>query len=163
MKRFGVISDTHELRGERVIEVIGDHFQGVHGIIHCGDVIGMDVVERLEEIAPLVLVAGNMDSIDIRKRFPKREIVEVDDARIGVIHGWGTPHGIVSKVLHAFRWESVDAILFGHTHAPMNREKDGMLLFNPGSLLDRDFSNVNSFGILDVGSRVKGRIVEISP
>lgn len=161
--RFGVISDTHEMRGERVIEVIGDQFDDVEGIIHCGDVIGMDVVERLEEIAPLVLVAGNMDTRDIRRRFPKKEVIEVGDVRIGVIHGWGTPHGIVSKVLHAFRLESLDAIVFGHTHTPMNHEKDGLLLFNPGSLLDDVFTIVNSFGILEVGFSVKGRIVEISP
>lgn len=163
MKRFGVISDTHEISGERVIEAIGDHFVDVDGIIHCGDVIGMDVVDRLAEIAPLILVAGNMDSVDIKKRFPKKRIVQWDNVRIGVVHGWGTPHGIVSKVLQAFRTDRVDAIVFGHTHSPMNRSKDGMLLFNPGSLLDRIFTSVNSLGILDVGTQVRGHIVEIIP
>jgi putative phosphoesterase len=163
LKRFGVISDTHELCGERVIEAIGDHFEGVDGIIHCGDVIGMDVVDTLAEIAPLSLVAGNMDTFDIKMRFPKKKIVNVDGVRIGVIHGWGTPHGIVSKVQHAFRANRVDAIVFGHTHSPMNRLKDGLLLFNPGSLLDRNFTSVNYLGILEVGSQVKGHIVEITP
>ncbi|NIO17682.1 MAG: YfcE family phosphodiesterase [Deltaproteobacteria bacterium] len=163
MKRFGVISDTHEVRGARVIEAIGDRFAGVDGIIHCGDVVGMDVVETLQEVAPLILVAGNMDTSEIKERFPRKKIVQMGGVRIGVIHGWGTPHGILSKVLHAFRTDGVDAILFGHTHSPMNRYKDGILLFNPGSLLDRDFTSVNSLGILDVGTQVRGHIAEITP
>jgi hypothetical protein len=163
LKKFGVISDTHELSGERVIRAIGDHFDDVDGIIHCGDVVGMEVVDALETIAPLILVAGNMDTIDIKKRFPRREIFGVEGKRIGVIHGWGTPHGILSKILYEFRGESLDAVVFGHTHERLILEKDGVLFFNPGSLLDRVFTSVNSLGILEIGSSLTGKIVEIEP
>lgn len=163
MKKYVVISDTHELSGERVLETLGDHIQGVDGIIHCGDVVGMGVIEALEERVPVIAVAGNMDTLDIKRKYPKQEILEVEGLRIGIVHGWGSPHGILSKILYAFRTEPLDAILFGHTHECMNREKDGMLLLNPGSLLDRVFTNRNSLGILEVGSTLKAEIVEVHP
>ncbi len=163
MKKYLVISDTHELSGERVLETLGDHIQGVDGIIHCGDVVGMGVIEALEERVPVIAVAGNMDTLDIKRKYPKQKILEVEGLRIGIVHGWGSPHGILSKILYAFRTEPLDAILFGHTHESMNREKDGILLLNPGSLLDRVFSNRNSLGILEVGSTLKAEIIEVNP
>ncbi|RMG60484.1 MAG: hypothetical protein D6713_02685 [Deltaproteobacteria bacterium] len=102
-----------------------------------------------------------MDSLDIKRRYPKREILQVGDVRIGVIHGWGSPHGIVSKILYAFRDEKVDAIFFGHTHERFHEVRDGIHLINPGSLLDRVFTPVNSYALVEVASPLRVEFVEI--
>jgi len=158
-----VVSDTHQLAGDRVLEALGDALEGVDGIIHCGDIVGIEVIEALEERAPVVAVSGNMDTIDVKRRYPKREILEVGGLKIGVVHGWGSPHGIISKILYSFRADSVDAIFFGHTHEAFLEERDGIFLLNPGSLLDRVFTRVNSYAVVEVEERVRGKIVEIVP
>lgn len=157
-----MISDTHQVDGEEVIRAIDDNFSDVDTIIHCGDVVEMEVLEALKAVAPLIVVAGNMDTREIKNIYPKKEVIETNGKRLGIVHGWGSPHGILSKILFKFRTDNVDAILFGHTHQPMNEMKDGMLLFNPGSLLDRVYTNYNSLGILEVTTAISGRIVEIT-
>ncbi len=54
---IGVISDTHGYFDPRLPDV----FRGVERILHAGDIGSLEVVERLEAIAPVVAVHGNMD------------------------------------------------------------------------------------------------------
>ena len=49
MSKIGVISDTHSLLRPEA----ADALLGVDLIIHAGDIGSQDVVDRLEEIAPL--------------------------------------------------------------------------------------------------------------
>ena len=58
--RIGVISDTHGLLDEKVLEL----FNGVRSIIHAGDIGNEDIVWQLEKIAPVIAVRGNNDSAD---------------------------------------------------------------------------------------------------
>lgn len=67
--KIGVLADTHiptkakELPG-RVIE----GFKDVDLIIHAGDIVNRETLERLQEIAPLKAVAGNVDSHQLKKQ-----------------------------------------------------------------------------------------------
>ena len=55
--------------------------------------------------------------------------------------------------------EKVDAVVFGHTHQPYVKMKNGVLLFNPGAALPVRGQHP-SVGILDIGERtITGRIV----
>ena len=59
-------------------------------------------------------------------------------------------------------FKGVDAIIFGHSHAPINMTKDGILFFNPGTPTDKIFARTNSYGILEVTDKeIKGNIVAI--
>ena len=60
--KIGLISDTHipdrlSLLPENVIKA----FEGVDLILHAGDVTDYEVIEKLEKIAPVLAVEGNMD------------------------------------------------------------------------------------------------------
>ena len=55
----------------------------------------------------------------------------------------------------------VDVIVFGHTHSSQNEIKNGVLFFNPGSVTDKVFAKENSYGILEINSSIKGRIVKL--
>ena len=61
--KIGVISDTHGLFDESIVSI----FAGVDLIIHAGDIGKLEVIARLEEIAPVIAVEGNNDSFG---RFP---------------------------------------------------------------------------------------------
>jgi putative phosphoesterase len=103
-------------------------------------------------------VAGNMDDHLASQSLPSREIIQAEGARIGLIHGWGAPVGLAGRVAKEF--DRVAAIVFGHSHRPHNAVKNGVLLFNPGSV-SRGIMGSGTAGILTVeGGRVSGEIVD---
>jgi len=182
MKRIGVISDTHlsggkiSLRsawnrimtggGTSLREILEREFRGLDLIIHTGDIVELWVLDLLRDFAPVEAVAGNMDSSEVRQEFPEKKILDIDGVKIGLIHGWGAPQGIIERIAQEF--SGVEAILFGHTHTPCEQVKEGILFFNPGSPTDRFFSPFNSLGILQVDSsqsvlenRVRGNIIRL--
>jgi predicted phosphodiesterase len=54
-----------------------------------------------------------------------------------------------------------DAVLFGHSHRPYCSVEGGRLLFNPGSPTDRRFGPYRSYGWLEIGERIRPRIVPL--
>ena len=55
--RLGILSDTHGLLRREVSEAL----TGVDLILHAGDIGGPEILERLEELAPVRAVRGNCD------------------------------------------------------------------------------------------------------
>ena len=155
--KIGVISDTH-LRDvdSRLIDIYHEYFSDMEMIFHAGDLVSTPVVDFLSQ-KPLHVVQGNMDSPDIKERFPKKRIVEVGGFRLGLIHGWGSPFGIEDRIRSEF--DDVDVIIYGHSHRPANHIDKGILFFNPGTATVLSFSGSNSIGILDIGETVKGNII----
>ncbi len=155
---LGVLSDTHLYRQTMPARVLRA-LEGVDLILHAGDIVEMAVIAELEKIATVRAVAGNMDLSDVREVLPEKAVIEAAGLRIGLIHGSGGPQNMTSRVRKEF--EEVDAIVFGHTHQPYNREEDGVLFFNPGSPTDKMFTPYRSVGILELGSGLEGRIVVV--
>lgn len=175
--KVGVLSDTHLSSGgvrrlsSRLVSGISEtfneletmlqpHFSGVDAVLHAGDMVDLAVVDVLEKFGPVYAVAGNMDRADVREVFPEERIVELGGFRIGMVHGWGSPHGLVKNIRSKF--EDVDCIVFGHTHRAFNEKVDGILMFNPGSALDRRFAPMRSIGILSLEDKITGKIIELS-
>ncbi|MCX5858935.1 MAG: metallophosphoesterase family protein [Proteobacteria bacterium] len=180
MKKIGVISDTHITnkgmnlrsawnrfltRGDQPLpEVLAREFEGVDLIIHCGDLVELWVLDLLKEIAPVEAVAGNMDGPEARQELPIKKNLEIEGIKLGIIHGGGSPHGMIDRIISEF--SGVDAILFGHTHAPFAETRDGIFFFNPGSPTDRRFAPYNSLGILIIDSndpkqKIKSNIIKL--
>lgn len=120
--RVGVISDTHGVVPASVDEV----FAGVDRIIHAGDIGRDSVLVKLEAIAPVVAVHGNMDSGDLEWRYPDRANVRLEGHRVLVVH-------IIERLLAAGVPEGVDVVITGHTHCARVERIDGVLYVNPGS------------------------------
>ncbi len=160
MKKIGVISDTHIPAAAGALPcAVAARFKGVDLILHAGDLVRLSVIDELELIAPVKAVQGNMD-VTIGGVHPLKRIVEVEDARIGLIHGWGAPYDLHMRVRAEF--EDVDCIVFGHSHQPFKEYFNGVLMFNPGSPTDRRFAPYNSIGMLTVdGGAVSAEIIEI--
>lgn len=91
-----------------------------------------------------------MDSTELKRILPERDVFEVNGRKIGLMHGSGAPLGIAERVKKQFT--EVDIIIFGHSHEPCNRDIQGVLLFNPGQAR-------NSFGLLTIDDGIKARIL----
>lgn len=159
--KIGVLSDTHiPLVAPCIPEEVLDCFlkEEVKVILHAGDLVILDVLDDLLSLAPVRAVSGNMDTPPVREKFPIKEIINVEGAGLGLIHGWGSPHGLPERIKREFDKDEVQCIIFGHSHQPYMREVEGTLLFNPGTPTDRRYSSVRSLGILEVeGGCVRGR------
>jgi uncharacterized protein len=157
--KIGVVSDTHS----KVLpqKMLSD-FKGVDLILHAGDFCGLETLQVLKRINEVNAVYGNMDGSDLRKILPKSRIIELGDIRLGLFHGEGAPKNLIDTVKAQFKGCKVDAIIFGHSHHPMNEMIDGILFFNPGSSTDQVFAPYQSYGILEInGKKISGRIVKI--
>ena len=150
--RIGVLSDTHFSSFAELPDKILSTLAEVDMIIHAGDFTTKDVLDGLRQLREVCAVCGNMDSNELKRSLPERQLLTVGGKRIGVAHGWGAPHGIEDRIGSLF--SDVNIIVFGHSHQPMNKVIHGILFFNPGQAR-------NSFGILTIGEEVKGEILRV--
>ncbi len=159
--RIGVISDTHIPRAcPGLPAMVIKAFDGVDLILHAGDLVEIKVLRDLEKIAKTIAVYGNMDEQELRNVLREKEIIKIGGFSIGLVHGCGAAPNITNYVKNQFT-EKVDAIIFGHSHVPLNEIKNGVLFFNPGSPTDMIFAKYNSCGILTVTDKIKGEIIKI--
>ncbi len=136
MIKIAVLSDTHiPVTANDLPKEVYDGISGVDMILHAGDLVELEVLDRLNKIAPVRAVCGNMDSERVRSKLPKKEIIKINSVSLGLIHGWGPPSSLPELVSKEFK--GMDAIIFGHSHNPLSQIKDGILFFNPGSPTDK--------------------------
>jgi putative phosphoesterase len=149
MCRIGVISDTHRLVRPEILTAL----EGVEHIIHAGDMGSPDVIAELRRVAPVTAIRGNADAGDWAREFPENAIVQAGGIMIYVIHN------IDSLDLDP-RASEFSAVVYGHSHVPMQQTRDGVLYFNPGSAGPRRFHLPVSMGYLTVrGKSVSGEII----
>lgn len=158
-KLIGIVSDTH-ISGKRLPEYLLEELFGVDMIMHAGDILEMAVIKELSKIAETVAVRGNMDHADVIESLPSKTVVEVSGFKIGLIHGHGPPLGIVPRILEEF--ENVHCVVFGHTHEAHIEEREGVIVFNPGSPTDRVFTEKNTVGFIEVSDVLRPRIVDVT-
>jgi putative phosphoesterase len=150
--RIGVLADSHAHSFAQLHEKILLTLSEVDLIVHTGDFVAKDVLDGLKQLGEVKAVRGNVDSDELKTILPEKEMLEIEGRKIGIIHGWGSPHGIDDRVGNAF--SGVDIIIYGHSHYPQNETKNGVLFFNPGQAR-------NSFGILTIGEEVSGEIIRL--
>ncbi|MEW6189891.1 MAG: metallophosphoesterase family protein [Actinomycetota bacterium] len=158
--KIGVVADTHVQSSEdleELKELLENRFRDVDLLLHAGDLVKVGVLKLLKGITKTVAVWGNMDYPDVREVLSRKEVIEVKNFRIGLIHGWGPPQGLVERIRAEF--SGVHCIVFGHTHEPFNQIIDGILFFNPGSPTDKIFAPCNSLGFLHIDSTIKGEVI----
>jgi uncharacterized protein len=128
--RIGLISDTHGLLREEALTAL----RGSELIVHAGDVGDPDILRRLQKIAPVVAVRGNIDTEEWAAReLPETAVVEAGDVSIYVLHD-----------VHALDLDPAAAgfhiVVSGHSHKYRQSEKSGVLYINPGSSGPRRFT-----------------------
>ncbi len=157
--KIGILSDTHLHQSERVLRWIYDQYLvDVDVIFHAGDYVSSDVIAFLSR-KPFHGVQGNMDSLEVKGSLPEKKVIKIKGYKIGLIHGWGSPGGIEDRIMDEFR--DVDAVIYGHSHTPVNHMKEGVLFFNPGTITGYSPAGIHTIGILECGDTLQGQIIEV--
>ncbi|TKH42555.1 YfcE family phosphodiesterase [Paenibacillus terrae] len=146
-----VLSDTHmPHRGKALPGRLVQELKGSDLILHAGDWTDWFVYERLSEFAPVQGIAGNNDGVDIVERLGYQKIVEVEGRRIGMVHGHGWRGSTENIALNTFKGETLDCLIYGHSHIPVVKKLDGLLVLNPGSPTDKRGEDEYSFIVLTI-------------
>ncbi len=136
--KIGIISDTHNILRDEVMK----HLISCDYIFHAGDFCKQEVLEQLEEIAPVYSVRGNNDKENWAEDLPKNLIVEFVGYKIGMAHE--------KKDLPK---EKVNLMIYGHSHKYDMYTENGVQYINPGSCGRKRFGLPLSF----ILAKIKGQ------
>jgi hypothetical protein len=155
--KLAVIADTHMPRGRRRLPI--ERLREADLILHAGDFSTAAVLDELEAIGPpVVAVHGNVDEPALRERLPEAREIEVEGARIALLHDAGPGKGRLERM--RLRFPEADAVVFGHSHIPLHEQREGFQIFNPGSPTDRRRQPRHTMGVAEVvRTRVRFRHV----
>ena len=160
--RVAIISDTHLPRGSRALPAACvERLRGADVILHGGDFTSEDALEELRAFGPPVhAVFGNMDRGALARDLPREMTVELEGARIGMVHIPGPASGRFERLRKAF--PDADAVVFGHTHMPEHEEREGFQIFNPGSPTERRRAPAKTMGMATItDGRVEFELVVV--
>jgi len=134
---IAIVADTHLPRGSRAIpEACLERVRAADLMLHAGDLSTPEVLENLRALGPPVAaVHGNIDSADLRRVLPERQVVDAAGARIGIVHDAGPATGRLRRMRLAF--PECDAVVYAHTHVPHVEQAGAVWLLNPGSPTER--------------------------
>ena len=129
-------------------------------ILHGGDLVAASVLRELEAIAPVEAVFGNMDEPALKELLPERRVVEVEGARIGMVHIAGPRVGREERLVSWF--PGCDAVVYGHTHLPQLERHRDVWILNPGSPTERRRAPQRSMLVVEIaGEDLDPRIVAL--
>lgn len=145
----GVISDTHGLLRPEAAAALA----GCDAIVHAGDIGKPEVLRGLEALAPLTAVRGNVDKW--ADTLPDTAVLEIEGRLLYVIHD-------VNALDLDPAAAGFDAVISGHSHQPVVRQRDGVLYLNPGSAGPRRFRLPVTLAVLMVSARrLDPQIIEL--
>ena len=137
MIKIGVISDTHGVLRDEVIEIL----QECKFILHAGDINQPEIVQRLEAIAPLYVVRGNNDKGEWADKLPMFLEMTLCGYQFYITH---------QKKDVPKPTPNVDFIITGHSHKYAEDYEKSTIWLNPGSCGKRRFGLEISMAILEV-------------
>jgi putative phosphoesterase len=139
---LGLISDTHGLLRDAALRAM----QNTGLIIHAGDVGEPKILEALENLAPLTVVRGNVDTAKWARKLPPTAEVKVGAVRIYVLHD-------VKELKLKPIPSGVSIVVSGHSHKPAQETRGGILYINPGSAGPRRFNLPITVARLDLDQK----------
>lgn len=143
--KVGLIADTHIPEAMREIPPqVREVFDDVDLILHAGDMHCLEVLDWLEQIAPVRAVRGNGDD-GSGGRHVVPEDVRLRDSQVVSCAGWivGLVHDVldpaempnwpVERTMQHYFGQRTDIIVCGHTHVEGIWRYDDVWVINPGS------------------------------
>lgn len=167
MLRIGLLSDTHGFFDER----INEHFKDCHELWHAGDIGDLDVITKLNRIAPVVAVYGNIDGSQVRARYPGHQRLNREGIDIWMTHIGGYPGHYDARVRPGILEHPPGIFISGHSHILkiMHDPDLGLLHMNPGSAgrsglhqvrtlirFEVDQGHIGAVDVIELGKRSSG-------
>lgn len=112
MLTIGILSDTHGYFSPKIAE----HFATCDALFHAGDIGSLSVAEQLEAIAPLYAVHGNIDDLPIRERYPRTQVVQLEEITICMTHIGGYPGRYEPIARQLIAQHAPQLFISGHSH-----------------------------------------------
>ncbi len=153
--RILVFSDSHnyDTNMRKAINLNRNRFDCC---VHLGD--GCKEFEALAQDypdIPFVTVNGNGEDFWGSPRVSET-VLDLDGYRILLTHGhkYDVKFGL-TRLIYRAKERECDIVLYGHTHVPQNTYdpdigKNGLYIFNPGSISEPGFNRKPSFGSIDL-------------
>jgi len=155
---IGVISDTHGLFDSRIPAL----FARADHILHAGDVGNIEVYDRLEALAPVTAVSGNVDEGILPPGFQPQRTIALYGVRIFMIHILGDPLRLKPAMQRIISSIRPDVLIFGHSHQPFLQRMGPTLFFNPGSSGPKRFSLPRCVGLLEIeAGQTRARLIPL--
>ncbi len=164
MKKIALISDTHGLLAQDVLE----HIETADEVWHAGDIGHIDLVQKLESLKPLRAVYGNIDDHTIRYSCPLNLNFECEGMKVFMTHIGGYPGRYSKRVRELLDVSKPDIYICGHSHIckVMKDHQRNLIHLNPGAcgikgfhqirtmiLLEIDDSSIKRLQIVELGKR----------
>tara|TARA_B100001175_G_C19433800_1_gene602524 strand:+ start:17 stop:511 length:495 start_codon:yes stop_codon:yes gene_type:complete len=148
MKLIGLISDTHGYLDPRFTK----HLKKCDEIWHAGDIGKIEVIEKLEEIAKVKSVYGNIDNHEIRLRYKKYLEFSCEEINVLITHIGGFPGKYVKEVEVIIKNKPPNLFICGHSHIlrVINDKKLGLLHINPGAAGNTGIHKVKTIIIFNI-------------
>ncbi len=157
--RIGVLGDTHGFLKTAIHAVWA--MGTIDALIHTGDFYTDAIkLESLVEV-PVYKVVGNCDA----QNGPEILTLSFNNFKILVTHGhlFGVKLGL-QKLYYKALETGCTAVVFGHTHIPLNLWENKILFFNPGSPVKPQPGHSAGFGVLEIShEEIKGKLYSINP
>lgn len=147
--KIGIISDSHRFDSgiKKAVETFKKN--NVEMIFHAGD--HFRDTFRIKELidVPIIGVAGNCDIENVEDEI----VLELEGKKIFLTHGhkYGVKNS-TERLEKLAKDKKYDIIIYGHTHILDIREKDDVLIINPGSTSMPKGKNKKTVVILDIKS-----------
>ena len=126
---LAVFSDSHG-NPERMLKAIEHSKPDM--VLHLGDG-GRDIGKIKSQFPelPLTAVRGNCD---ISGELPETKILNINGVKLFLTHGhlYGVKRTSAMLISEAAA-QGANAVLFGHTHEPVNYQEQGIFVINPGT------------------------------
>ena len=142
---IGLISDTHiPEAGPELWPQAYERMRGVDLILHAGAIHVLEVIDKLEAIAPIYVARGNGDDggagrpvVPEDPRLREAWAFSLEGFRVGLTHDLALPewppHRTLNTIMDHYFGGPQDIIVHGDTHVASVETLRGVLLVNPGS------------------------------
>jgi uncharacterized protein len=160
--KVAVIADTHTRGMSRAVPPSAwPYLESADYILHAGDVVDPALLDEFAALAPLTVVMGNVDGMDVRHWGAEDEVeLDLGGVPIGMTHDSGLSKGRRERMRK--RFPKARVVVFGHSHMPMNEDDGDLLLFNPGSPTWKRKAPFPSMGLLWIeDGKVEGEIFPV--
>lgn len=150
--KIAFLADTHGLLREEVVQKIKD----CEVIFHVGDFGGPEIVERLQQIAPVYMARGNNDK-EWAKDMPYFVREQIGNRTFYMCH---------KKQDLPDELGEVDFVICGHSHKYELKQEGSICYINPGSCGPRRFHQPITFAILyfeDEAADYRIEKIDLSP